>query len=73
MSEGLGEGKCTLEPRDVDDIVELQESVEGHGEGGAAEDVLSDLFKSGLSVPESMLERLVRFTGDEDEVEEVGG
>lgn len=64
-------GKCTPEPRDTDDMVELQESVEGHGEGGMAEDTLSDLFKNGLSVPESMLERLVRVTGGEDE--EVGG
>lgn len=70
MSEGLeGEGKCTLEPRDIDDMVELQEFVEGHGDGGAAVDALSDLFKSGLSVPESTLERLVRVTGGEDEFE----
>lgn len=69
-SKGLEEEKCTLVPKDIDDMVELQESVEGHGEGGAAEDALSDLFKSGLSVPESMLERLVRVSGGEDEVEE---
>lgn len=67
MSEGLEEGKCTWDPRDIDDTVELQESEEGHGEGGAANDALSDLFKSGLSVPESMLVRLVRVTGGEDE------
>lgn len=70
MSEGLEEGKCTGDPRDIDDMVELQESVEGHGEGGAAKDALSDLFKSGLSAPESMLDRLVRVAGGEDEVEE---
>lgn len=68
-AEGLVGGKCTWDPRDVDDMVELQESVEGHGEGGVAK----DLFKSGLSVPESMLVRLVRVTEGEDDVEESGG
>lgn len=73
MIGGFEEGKCTGEPRDIDDMVELQESVEGHGEGGAAVDALSDLFKSGLSAPESILDRLVRVAGGEDEVEEGGG
>lgn len=53
-------------------MVELQESVEGHGEGGGAEDTLSDLFKSGLSVPESVLDCLMRISG-EVELEEGGG
>lgn len=48
---------------------ELQESLEGHGDGGAAVDALSDLFKSGLSVPESVLECLVRVPRGEDELE----
>lgn len=70
-SEGLEDGKCTWELRDLDDMVELQETVEGHGEGGA--DTLSDLFKSGLPVAESMLECLVqRVTRTEDELEERG-
>lgn len=53
-------------------MVELQERVEGHGEGGVAEDALSDLFKSGLCDSEPELDRLVRVTGGEDEVEEGG-
>lgn len=57
----------------MDDMVELQESVDGHGEGGAAEDALSDLFKRGLSAPESVLDCRVRLTGGEDELEEGGG
>lgn len=73
MSGGLDEGMCTWEPRDMDDMVEVQESVEGHGEGGAAEDALADLFRSGLSAPESMLDRLVLVTGAEDELDEGGG
>lgn len=69
-TEGLEEGKCTWEPRDTDVMVELQESVEGHGEGGVADSgALSDLFKSGLSAPESMLDCLMRVTGGEDELE----
>lgn len=64
------EGGCTLELRDIDDTVELQECVEGHGEGGEAVGALPDLFKSGLSVPESTLERLVWVTGGEDELED---
>lgn len=67
MTDGLESGKCTGGLRDPDDMVELQESEEGHGEGGMAEDTLSDLFKSGLSVPESMLEPLARFADGEDE------
>lgn len=67
INEGLEEGKCPWDPRDTDDMVESQESVEGHGEGGAA---IFDHFRSGLSVPESIL---VRFgTGGEGEVEERG-
>lgn len=68
MTEGFEEGRSTPKLRDTVDLVELQESVEGQGDGGAAEDPLSDLFKRGLSVPESMLERLVRVTGGEEEV-----
>lgn len=71
ITVGWVEGNCTREPWDTDDMVELQECVEGHGEGGMAEEALSDLFRSGLSVPESMLERLVRVT--EGEEEEGGG
>lgn len=53
-------------------MVELQDSVEGQGDGGVA-NALSDLFKSGLSVPESMLECLVWVTVDEAEVKQVEG
>lgn len=68
-------GKGNLDPRDVDvdDKAELQESVEGHGEGGQPKDAPPDLSKSGLSVPESLLVRLARVTGCEDEAEERGG
>lgn len=64
-TDGLEPGECTRDPMDTDDMVESQERVEGHGEGGMAEDTLSDLFKSGLSVPESALGRLARATGGE--------
>lgn len=67
MTDGLEPWRCTPELRDKVDMVELQDSVEGHWEGGIAEDTLSDLFKSGLSVPESMLECLVWVTGGENE------
>lgn len=68
MTDGLESLKFPGGLRDSDDMAELQESVEGHGEGGmAAEHTLSDLFNSGLSVPESMLEPLARFVGGEDE------
>lgn len=52
-------------------MVELQDCVEGQGDGGVA-NALSDLFKSGLSVPESMLECLVWATVDEVEVKVEG-
>lgn len=59
MTGGFGEKKGPWEPRDTDDRVEVQDSVEGQGEGGAAEAGLSDLLRSGLSAPESVLERLL--------------
>ena len=66
-TDGLEPGEHPWEVRDPDDMVEAQESVEGHGEGGTAEDTLSDLLSSGLSVPESVVEPLVRVTGGEDD------
>lgn len=48
-------------------MVELEEAVEGQGDGGYA-----DLFKSGLSVPESMLERSVGVGGIEKQAAGVG-
>lgn len=54
-------------------MVELQESEEGQGDGGVAEGAPSDLFKNGLSVPESMLERCVWITGGEEDPEDGGG
>lgn len=66
MTDGSVEGRC---PIDIEDIAELQEREEGQGDGGAAEAALSDLFKRGLSVPESTLERLVRVTGGEEDAE----
>lgn len=67
ITDGLEEGSCSRESRDTQDTVELQDSVEGQGDGGVA-NALSVLFKSGLSVPESMLECLVWVTVGEVEV-----
>lgn len=61
------ERKRTGHPTGVDDMAELQERVDGHGEGGAPQDALQGLFRSRLSVPESMLVRPMRVTGGGDE------
>lgn len=63
----MEELKWTSEPRDTEDIVELEEPVEGQGDGGE-----TDLFKRGLSVPESMLERPARIAGIEKHAEDTG-
>lgn len=65
---GLAAGTQAWGAKDTDDTEEFQETVEGHGEGGAAKEALADLFRRGLSVPESKLECRFRGTGGEDRV-----
>lgn len=71
MSKGLEREVCPWELRDIDDREELQDGVEGHGEGGVAINTLSDLFQRGLSVLESKLESFMWVA--EDDIDMWGG